>query len=190
VQVATPGISNDFVITAVDKFIDTLPADVVAVELSEDGSLIASHTEAEMDWSWTPFYPQRTDFPRRVPTIRRGQLTELDRLGLSVDLTSYSPRPGETRKVVFKYYCIRQHVNSRWYEANCIMRMPKHPNIVPFDSLVVDRIDGVDRVVGFTTRYIPGGTLYENKERVFKLKYLEQLINVSALGLALRIHDT
>ncbi|KAK4108087.1 hypothetical protein N656DRAFT_792802 [Canariomyces notabilis] len=58
------------------------------------------------------------------------------------------------------------------------MRMPKHPNIVPFDSLVVDRIDGVDRVVGFTTRYIPGGTLYENKERVFKLKYLEQLINV------------
>ncbi len=61
------------------------------------------------------------------------------------------------------------------------MRIPPHPNIVPLDALVVDSIDGVDRVVGFTTRYVPGFTLHENNTRVFKLKYLEQLISVSSL---------
>ena len=54
----------------------------------------------------------------------------------------------------------------------------RHPNIMPFDSLVVDRIENVDRVVGFTTRYIPGGTLSEDKSRVFKPKYLRELISV------------
>ncbi|KAL2130685.1 hypothetical protein VTI74DRAFT_6098 [Chaetomium olivicolor] len=58
------------------------------------------------------------------------------------------------------------------------MRMPPHPNIAPFDALIVDLIEGVARVVGFTTHYIPGGTLFENNTRVFKLKYLQQLINV------------
>ncbi|KAK3322924.1 hypothetical protein B0H66DRAFT_602347 [Apodospora peruviana] len=68
------------------------------------------------------------------------------------------------------------------------MRIPKHPNIVPFDALVVDKLDGVDRVVGFTTRFIPGGNLDENKTRVFKLKYLEQLIStVDYLNLTLGI---
>jgi len=81
------------------------------------------------------------------------------------------------RQVVFKYYITENDVVSWWHEANCVMRMPRHPNIVPFDSLVVDTVGSVDRVVGFTTHYIPGGTLSENKDRVFKPKYLEQLIN-------------
>ncbi|KAL2135814.1 hypothetical protein VTI74DRAFT_6743 [Chaetomium olivicolor] len=58
------------------------------------------------------------------------------------------------------------------------MRMPPHTNIVPFDALVVEKIEGVDRVVGFTARYIPGGTLHEDGDRLFKLKYLEQLTSV------------
>lgn len=60
---------------------------------------------------------------------------------------------------------------------NLWMRLPKqHPNIVSFDKIVVDELEG--RCVGFTTKYIAGGTLDENKSRVFKLKWLHQLIAV------------
>lgn len=52
----------------------------------------------------------------------------------------------------------------------------KHPNIVPFDKMVVDEIEG--RFVGFTSKYIPGGTLEENPTRTFKLKWLHQLTDV------------
>lgn len=51
-----------------------------------------------------------------------------------------------------------------------------HPSIVPFDKVVVDELEG--RFVGFTTKYIAGGTLEENKTRIFKLKWLHQLIDV------------
>ena len=56
------------------------------------------------------------------------------------------------------------------------MRLPRHPNIVPFDRLVLDEVQG--HVVGFTSSYIPGGTLSENTVRVFKLEWLRQLIQV------------
>ncbi|KAH8902073.1 hypothetical protein BR93DRAFT_888108, partial [Coniochaeta sp. PMI_546] len=129
-----------------------------------------------------------TNFPRHVPTVRRRDLTEIDRLGLQVDMVRYKPRQGETRKVVFKYNITEKNVSLFWHEVNCVMRMPTHPNIVPFDALVVDAVDGVDRVVGFTTVYIPGETLHVNKDRLFKLKYLEQLIKtVDFLNLNLGI---
>ena len=35
----------------------------------------------------------------------------------------------------------------------------QHPNIVPFDKVVVDELEG--GLVGFTTKFIPGGTLDE-----------------------------
>lgn len=54
------------------------------------------------------------------------------------------------------------------------MRLPRHPNIVPFDRVVVDELEG--RVVGFTNDYVPGGSLEKNQSRVFKLKWLQQLI--------------
>lgn len=60
------------------------------------------------------------------------------------------------------------------------MRLPRHPNIVPFDSIVVDELEG--RFVGFTSVFIPGGTLNdtlsESRSRPFKIKYLQQLIHV------------
>lgn len=169
---------EDFIYEALAKFIDNLPPDVVQVELDKEGALVSSSSNIQLDRSWIPFYPLRTEFPQPVATVRRRDLTELDRLGLQVDLVAYSPRAGETRQTVFKYYVNEDNVALWWHEANCIMRMPPHPNIVPFDALVVDSIEGVDRVVGFTTHYIPGGTLFENKTRVFKLKYVQDLIDV------------
>ncbi|KAK2593469.1 hypothetical protein QQS21_008842 [Conoideocrella luteorostrata] len=56
------------------------------------------------------------------------------------------------------------------------MRLPTHRNLVPFDRLVLDELNG--HVVGFISLYIPGGTISENKSRVFKLKWLQQLPSV------------
>lgn len=56
------------------------------------------------------------------------------------------------------------------------MRLPRHPNIVRFDKIVLDELEG--RVIGFTSDYIPGGNLEKNTSRVFKLEWLNQLIEV------------
>lgn len=53
------------------------------------------------------------------------------------------------------------------------MRLPPHPNLVPFNRVVLDEQNG--RLVGFTSIYIPGGTIKENKSRTFKLEWLRQL---------------
>lgn len=101
-------------------------------------------------------------------------------MGPNVDLVSYiSPSTtggGETTKAVFKYYFLFQFLHKLWHEMNLWMRLPPHPNIVPLDRLVRDELRG--HVVGFTSRYIPGGTLSENTTRTFKLKGLRQLTGV------------
>lgn len=79
-------------------------------------------------------------------------------------------------QVVYKYYFLWQYVPMSWKEMNLWMRLPRHPNIVPFDRIVVDELEG--RVVGFTNSYVPGGSLEENKSRVFRLEWLQQLIKV------------
>lgn len=80
------------------------------------------------------------------------------------------------QQMVFKYYFLWQYAPRSWKEMNLWMRLPRHPNIVPFDRVVVDELEG--RVVGFTNCYVPGGSLEDNKARVFKLKWLEQLTKV------------
>ncbi len=88
---------------ALAKFIDDLPADVVLVKISNDGSLLSSSSDFKDDPSRIPFYPSRADFPPDTATVRRRDLTEVDRLGLQVDLTTYHASPHEAaRKVVFK----------------------------------------------------------------------------------------
>lgn len=59
---------------------------------------------------------------------------------------------------------------------NIWMRLPRHKNLVSFDKIVLDELHG--HVVGFTSQYIPGGTLWHNQSRVFKLEWLWQLTSV------------
>lgn len=59
---------------------------------------------------------------------------------------------------------------------NLWMRLPRHPNIVPFDRIVIDELE--DRVVGFTNLYIPSGNLEDSPPREFKLQWLQDLISV------------
>jgi hypothetical protein len=92
--------------------------------------------------------------------------------------------------LVFKYYTLFQRIEYVWREMGLWMRLPNHPHIVPFDRIVVDELEG--RCVGFTTTFIPGGTLEDNKSRVFKMKWLLQLLAVIDelnLNLGISHHD-
>ncbi|KAI0411146.1 hypothetical protein F5X98DRAFT_381056 [Xylaria grammica] len=173
--------SADLAIEHLKKHIDTLGPDVYDIHLSPDGTLISTSTDPRDDHTMCVYYPplQHTPRPDRVNTVLRSELRELDRIGQNVDLVSYTPPSEATKqvnKVVFKYYFIWQFMKTRWSEMNLWMWLPPHPNIVPFDRIVLDEMNG--HIVGFTSVYIPGGTIDENGSRVFKLKWLKQLMHV------------
>ena len=58
-----------------------------------------------------------------------------------------------------------------WDELNILKSLPPHPNIVPFDRVVLEE---ESRVIGFTTKYIPGGTL-ANSNVPIRFEWLQQL---------------
>jgi hypothetical protein len=169
---------NDVIFEALAEHIDNIPADAVSIKVSRDGELLSCCLNTDEDPTVIPFYPSAADFPQGLRKIRRSDLTEIDRLGVQADATTYESLSGQIRRVVFKYYTNRSNIAAFWHELNCVIRLPKHPNIVPFDCLVFDTFDGEDKVVGFTAPFIPGGTVLDNISRVFKLKYLKQLIEV------------
>ncbi|KAK7703070.1 hypothetical protein SLS64_009341 [Diaporthe eres] len=72
-------------------------------------------------------------------------------------------------EVAFKYYINEGNMGVIWDETNCLLRISKHPNIIPFDSLVIDQVEGQDKVVGFTTPFVASGTIEDNVSRPFKL---------------------
>ncbi|KAM5370882.1 hypothetical protein ACJZ2D_008315 [Fusarium nematophilum] len=143
------------------KHIDDLAPEVYEIRVSSQGDLISTSTNPEDDETRCVYHPplEKIERPDRVQVV--SHLLEL---------------MGNGPQLIFKYYFLFQHVSFSWHEMNLWMRLPKHPNIVAFDGLVVDELE--NRYVGFTTRYIPGGTLQENKTRLFKLKWLHQLTGV------------
>ncbi|OBT70344.1 hypothetical protein VE03_00324 [Pseudogymnoascus sp. 23342-1-I1] len=108
--------------------------------------------------------------------LLHSQLTEEDRLGPTVDLVSYTDDSGAKKLAVFKYYMIYQRRSWIWKELHLNMALPRHPNIVPLDRVVLSGAGS--RLIDFTTPYIPNGTIEENKDRVFKLVWLQQLLGV------------
>lgn len=175
------------------KHIDSLGPKVHRIEVSWEGELLdpvldsVSSIESD-DETFCVHYPplQELERPARVGVIARSELEELQRLVPNVDRVSYNADASlhnggkrENREVVFKYYFHKEYLHERWDELNLWIRLPPHPNIVPFDRLVVEELHGRQVVVGFTSLYIRGGTLHmtSNKphRRMFKLKWLLQL---------------
>lgn len=172
---------EDFIYEALEELIDDeVLENATRITVSDDLELLSFSTSVDDDSTKIPFYPSPADFPQQLPKIRRSQLVEIERLGLQTDHTTYEPASGETKHVVFKYYINEGNIPMFWHEINCTLRIPKHPNIVPFDRLIVDSATagGPEMVVGFTTPFIAGGTVMDNISRVFKLRHLEQLITV------------
>ncbi|KAK3935478.1 shaggy-related protein kinase theta [Diplogelasinospora grovesii] len=181
---------EDFVFKALNRLIDGpgVAPDAISIKLSDDGKLLSQSHDIFNDHTSIPFYPSVTDFPRQLPKIRRFDLTEIDRLGIQVDLVTYEPQPGQPKRVAFKYYINKRNISRFWTEINCVIRIPKHPNIVSFDRLVIDTVGDEEKVVGFTTAFVPGGTVDDNEDRLFKLKYLKQLTEaIDYLNLNLKL---
>ncbi len=100
-------------------------------------------------------------------------------MGPQVDLVTYPSDGVASTKAAFKYWFIANGMFRKWYELQCWARLSRdHPHIVPFDAVVIDDIRG--GVVGFTSLYIPGGTLKHNNAvtRPFRLAWLQQLLSV------------
>ncbi|OAQ99879.1 hypothetical protein LLEC1_07008 [Akanthomyces lecanii] len=169
--------SEDVAFEHLLKHIDTLPPDVHLVHLSPVGDILSSSNDPEDDETVCVFRPpvDAAQLPDDVAVTSRAELQEVARLGPNVDMVvkPRSIRPEE--KLVFKYFFLLQHLDFNWHEMSLWCRL-EHPTIVPFDSVIVDEVEG--HVVGFTSKYIAGGTLEENHSRIFKLKWLHQLMDV------------
>ncbi|KAF4975551.1 hypothetical protein FZEAL_7666 [Fusarium zealandicum] len=158
---------------------DQLSPGIYRIYVSHTGEIISTYTDSNSDPTHCIHYPSLHDafLPEGIQTVRRDELEELERLGPDADLVAYPPCAGEAaKKVVYKYYFMWQYAPRSWKEMHLWMHLPSHPNIVPFDRVVVDELEG--HVVGFTSSYVPGGNLEKNNSRVFKLKWLQQLIKV------------
>jgi hypothetical protein len=163
----------------VEEHIDGVVADdIVGIDVDDSGSL-AFVTAPELkygDHNKSTYYPLLAEYQLpsdSVRTVLRSEITELDRLSVHVDLVSY---PG-VEKGVFKYSHHYKGYGAMWQEIHIHARLGKHPHILPLECLVLDEVNGT-RVVGFTTPLIAGTDLDTNKDRLFKLKHLKQLMQV------------
>ena len=165
-------------------YIDNPGADVLGFRFSDPDRPITLSTDEEDDVTWYvnchPLSALELVFP--VKTIGYGSLTELDRMGPQVDLVEYQAAPAvdgvASTKAAFKYWFTANGMFRKWYELQCWSRLPRdHPHIVPFDAVVLDDVRG--GVVGFSSLYIPGGTLKDNNatKRPFRLVWLQQLLS-------------
>ncbi|KAI1829103.1 hypothetical protein N7451_012674 [Penicillium sp. IBT 35674x] len=180
---------EDIEIQILAQFADYLSPEVRAVTVDEDGLLAGVSTDPEEDD--TPFVAY---LPISVVgslancrQIQYSDLQELDRLGPGVDLSSYEDEFGIPHKVAFKFNPLDkpQRLQMAWDELNLLERLPPHPNIVPFDRIVLEDVES--RVIGFTTKYISGGTL-DNTNVPFRFEWLQQLTQlVDFLNLELGI---
>ncbi|KAJ5906116.1 uncharacterized protein N7473_003032 [Penicillium subrubescens] len=147
------------------QFADYLSSEVRAITVDDNGLLTGVSTDPEED----------------------DTLFELDRLGPGVDLLTYKDELGITQKVAFKFNPLDKprRVQMAWDELNLLKSLPSHSIIVPFDRVVLEDVES--RVIGFTTKYISGGTL-DNINIPFRFKWLKQLTQlVDFLNLELGI---
>lgn len=179
------------------RHVDSLGPNVHSIEVSHDGELVEVTSKPNEDKTRYLFYPVLPDLqkstgnlinkknlgirkPRtqkgpRMRTVHRAGLHELDRLAPEIDLVSY-----RGQKLAFKHTSWNMRLKFLWRELNITARLPPHPNIVPFHRVVVEKLQGEEgeRIVGFTTSYITGGSLDTKGRFLFKLKWLKQLISV------------
>ncbi|KAK0111175.1 hypothetical protein ONS95_001551 [Cadophora gregata] len=167
---------EDVEVPILARFADYLSPEVRAVTVDDQGLICeVSNDPEEDDTMFVGYLPfSMTESLHECRTIRYSQLQELDRLGPGVDLSSYSDESGTSRTVAFKFNPIgkARRLEMSWKELNVVKSLPSHPNIVPFDSVVLEDVES--RVIGFATKYIPGGTL-DDPKLPFRLEWLRQL---------------
>ena len=161
-------------------FADYLSLEIRAIIVDDDGLLTGVSTDPlddnTMFIAYLPFSTVKSLANCR--TVQYSRLQELDRLGPGVDLSSYKDESGHQQTVAFKFdpsSAKQRCLEMAWNEVNLLNVLPPHPNILPLDRIVLEDLES--RIVGFTTPYIPGGTL-ENPNVPFRFEWLQQLTEV------------
>jgi serine/threonine protein kinase len=173
---------EDIGVSLLAQFVDYLSPQVRAVTVDDEGLITDVSTDPlEDDTVFIGYIPFSTvDSLKDCRTIQYSKLHELDRLGPGVDLSSHDDESGNPQKVAFKFNAFgkSRRLEMAWLELNILKRLPPHPNIVPFDRVVLEDVES--RMIGFTTKYIPGGTLNNpnNPNLPFRFEWLQQLTQV------------
>jgi hypothetical protein len=171
------------------QFVDYLSPEVCAIDIDDDGLITGVSADPEEDE--TMFVPHFTfsSIPSLADcgTVYHSKLQELDRMGPNVDLSSYQDEAGIIQKVAFKFnsWWKPRRMQMAWDELHLLANLPPHPNLLRLDRVVLDDVES--RIIGFTTKYITGGTLEESKVP-FRFEWLQQLTQaVDFLNLELGI---
>jgi hypothetical protein len=153
---------------------------VHSITLDDEGLLISISTDPMDDTTFFVPYLRFSTLESLADclTIQYSKLSELDRLGPGVDLVSYEDESGNLQKVAFKFNPFEKlrRKEMEWNELHILKNLPPPPNIVPLGHVVLE--DAESRVIGYTTKYIPGGTLDLNKNIPFRFEWLKQLTEV------------
>ena len=163
---------DDVDVRILAQLADYLSPEVRAVTVDDDGLLTRVSTDPEEDDTLYVAYIPLSIVGANCHTIQHSKLQELDHLGPGVDLSSYQDESGASQEVAFKFNILEKpmRLQMAWDELNLLKMLPPHPNIVPFNRVALAE----SRVIGFTTKYIPGGTL-DNPKIPFRFEWLQQL---------------
>ncbi|KAK3350344.1 hypothetical protein B0T25DRAFT_550328 [Lasiosphaeria hispida] len=158
--------------------VDDLPPAVTAIDFSQSGKLLRTVSDPACYSSHCTYYPSTHEYqlPAPLPTLLRSDLAVVQRFGCA-DKVVYAN--GKQEKVAaFKYNPVANVCGGCvWPEIQIQTRLAPHPHILAIESLVLEEISG-QGVVGFTMPFIPTGTLEDNVPRLFKLRWLRELMHL------------
>ncbi|KAM5448549.1 hypothetical protein MaudCBS49596_005343 [Microsporum audouinii] len=159
------------VVSIARRYADQLGPDDHTMVIDKNGELEKVTSE---DVTLEVLYPKYTESLDTHQVVRRSELREIGRLTTTTDLVEYNSADGETKGelVVFKYTLIMQRVKHMWQEAHILKELRGNDLFVPFHRTVID--DVTQNILGFTTRYISGGTL-EDYQGIFYFRWLKQI---------------
>jgi hypothetical protein len=157
---------------------DLLPSDIM-VEVSDDEKWLTMSNKDSDDQGRFFRYPrfdvQEDDV--RLDIVKRSDLQEENRMYWLADIVSYVNCDTPSHRAVFKIAVHSSQLHMMWKDAHIARALKGHPSIVPFEKFVVD--DTENRLVGWTSTFIPGGTLEDNHSSTyFRLSWLTQMTEI------------
>jgi Protein tyrosine and serine/threonine kinase len=162
-----------------DECADDLLPECVLVEISDDGEWLSFSSKDTDDYGQLCHYPRFDDQPDdvRVDIVKRSELREERRMYWIADIVSYIHGNDFDHLAVFKIAVHQSQLDMMWNDAHVMRALRNHPSIVPFEKFVVDDKD--HWLIGYTTKFIPGGTLEENHSFThFRLSWLIQMMEI------------
>jgi Protein tyrosine and serine/threonine kinase len=162
-----------------DECADDLLPEYVLVEISDDGEWLSFSSNDSDDHGRMCHYPRFDDQPEdvRVDIVKRSELREERRMYWIADIVSYIHGNDPDHLAVFKIAVHQSQLEMMWNDAHAMRALRGHPSVVPFEKFVVDDKD--HWLIGYTTKFIPGGTLEENYSFThFRLSWLIQMMEL------------